>query len=100
MRGCGNGMNGKGRRTVGRRLTIDLTDNAQAEIERMCEEMRCTTPDLFRAAVSVLRVHNKQLDEIAEFASCNHADQPREWMMHALSVDIPAMCERFKVPNA
>lgn len=42
---------------MARRITIDLTDAADAEIERLTEVSGQTRADLFRTAVSLLRLH-------------------------------------------
>lgn len=78
---------------MARRITIDLTDAADAEIERMLAEHGLSTPDLFRLAMSVLRTHPKAVADIKRFAAAHHHQQPAHALLHALTVDIPALCD-------
>ena len=85
---------------MSKRITIDFTDAAAQEIDRLCTEYGLSVPDLFRAAMSVFRVHNRQLDEIAALSRSHHADQKASVLLHSLTVDIPAACERMKYAPA
>jgi len=43
--------------TKGRRVTIDLTPSATAEVDRMKELTGLTTADIFRHAISLFRIY-------------------------------------------
>ena len=41
---------------VGKRITIDLSESAAAEVDRLCEASGQDVSGLFRAAMSILRI--------------------------------------------
>ena len=48
---------------MGRRVTIDLTDEAEAEVDRLCELHSITQARLFRIALSLVRIHSDAENE-------------------------------------
>lgn len=48
------------------RVTIDLTNAASEEIDRMCEYFEMSKPDLFRSAMSLLRTMSPNRAAAAE----------------------------------
>ena len=50
-------MPNEGSRTKGRRVTVDLTPAAAGEVDRLRSKTGCTTAELFRYALTVLRIY-------------------------------------------
>lgn len=50
--------------------------------------------DLARRAILRNMALSAALYEIAEFARAHHREQPSHELLHALTVDIPEMCEK------
>lgn len=75
---------------------------------RLAEALESDPAEFWRVAgntpTAELLVENEQLrtalQSIGEFALTHHADQPENEWLHALTVDIPDMCERAMGPDA